>query len=165
MDMHGSQRITAPIGQVWSALNDPEILKSSINGCESLKAAGDNAFEATVVAKIGPIKARFNGRIELQNIDAPRGYTIVGEGSGGIAGFAKGRATVSLTEEAGATTLNYQVEASLGGKLAQLGSRLVGSVAKKEADLFFSAFTLLAESYGAGGTETHENKPAETVPQ
>lgn len=155
MDMNGSQRIAAPIHKVWEALNDPRVLKASIHGCEALNAVGENAFEATVVTKIGPIKARFSGRIELQDIDAPRGYTIVGQGNGGIAGFAKGKATVSLTEEAGETTLVYQVEASLGGKLAQLGSRLVGSVAKKEADLFFGAFTSIAENYG--------NKVAESV--
>lgn len=163
MDMSGSQQIAAPMRQVWDALNDPEILKASIHGCESLTVAGENAFEATVVAKVGPIKARFNGKIQLQDIDAPRGYVIVGEGSGGIAGFAKGKATVNLSEQAGITTLDYKVEANIGGKLAQLGSRLISSVAKKEADLFFAAFTELAESYGTAAADTHERGTSELL--
>lgn len=154
MDMSGSQLISAPMQQVWDALNDPEILKASIHGCEALTVVGENAFEATVVAKVGPIKARFNGKIQLEDIDAPRSYVIVGEGSGGIAGFAKGKANVNLSERAGVTTLDYTVEANIGGKLAQLGSRLVSSVAKKEADLFFAAFTRLAESYGTAANHT-----------
>lgn len=165
MDMSGSQQIAAPMQQVWDALNDPEILKASIHGCETLTAAGENAFEAIVVAKVGPIKARFSGKIQLQDIDAPRGYVIVGEGNGGIAGFAKGKAAVCLTEEASVTTLNYQVEANLGGKLAQLGSRLVGSVAKKEADLFFVAFTKHAENYGTARSEANKHETLEAIPE
>ena len=147
MEMSGSYRIAASPQKVWDALNDPEILKVSIRGCEAFEQTAENTFAATVTAKVGPIKAKFKGEVTLIDIDSPRGYTIVGEGKGGIAGFAKGRATVTLVEEADETSLIYTVEASLGGKLAQLGSRLVDSVAKKEADAFFATFTKLAANY------------------
>lgn len=148
MEMSASHRIPAPRQQIWDALNDPTVLKASIRGCESLERSGDNRFVATVVVKVGPIKAKFHGEVTLTDIDPPAGYTIIGEGKGGVAGFAKGRAFVTLAEEAGETLLNYTVEATLGGKLAQLGSRLIDSVAKKEADAFFLAFVDLAIKYG-----------------
>jgi uncharacterized protein len=149
MEMSASHRIQAPRQQIWDALNDPKILKASIRGCESLERSGDDSFAVTVLVKVGPIKARFQGAVLLTDIDAPSGYTIVGEGKGGVAGFAKGKAFVTLTEEAGETVLNYKVEAALGGKLAQLGSRMIDGVAKKEADAFFATFIELAKNYSA----------------
>lgn len=147
MQMSGSYRIPASRQQVWNALNDPKILKASIRGCESLERTDENTFSAVVVAKVGPIKAKFQGEVALTDINPRFGYTIVGGGKGGIAGFAKGKAIVALEEEAGETVLLYTVEATLGGKLAQLGSRLIDSVAKKEADAFFVTFTELAAKY------------------
>jgi len=141
MEMTGEYRIPAPREQVWAALNDPEILKASIPGCESLERTGDNGFAATVVAKVGPVRAKFTGAVTLSDLDPPNGYTISGEGKGGPAGFAKGDAKVRLAEDAGATVLTYQVNANVGGKLAQLGSRLIDGTAKKLADEFFSTFS------------------------
>lgn len=141
MEMTGEYRIPAPREQVWAALNDPEILKASIPGCESLERTGDNGFAATVVAKVGPVRAKFTGAVTLSDLDPPNGYTISGEGKGGPAGFAKGEAKVRLAEDAGATVLTYEVNANVGGKLAQLGSRLIDGTAKKLADEFFSTFS------------------------
>jgi hypothetical protein len=140
MKMSGSHRISAPPQQVWKALNDPEILKASIPGCQALERIGENSFTATLTAKVGPIKVKFQGDVNLTDINPPHSYTIIGEGRGGTAGFAKGMATVTLKKEAADTILMYSVDAKLGGKLAQLGSRLIDSVAKKEADAFFKAF-------------------------
>lgn len=141
MDMNGQERIGAPVETVWRALNDPEMLKACIPGCETLEKQSDTNMSATVVLKVGPIKARFEGAIELSNLNAPHGYTISGEGKGGIAGFAKGRADVSLAEDGpGATLLTYTVKADVGGKIAQLGSRLIDSTARKLAGQFFANF-------------------------
>ncbi len=140
MDMTGEYRIPAPRQAVWEALNDPEILKACIPGCESLEKSGEE-MTATVVAKIGPVKAKFNGKVRLENLDPPKGYTIVGEGSGGVAGFAKGGADVALAEDGADTVLTYTAKAQVGGKLAQLGSRLIDSTAKMMAEQFFSAFS------------------------
>lgn len=141
MDMQGSERIEAPVETVWSALNDPEILKQAIPGCESLEKTSDTTMAARVVLKIGPIKAKFEGAVELQNLNPPNSYTISGEGKGGLAGFAKGGADVTLTPDgAGATLLTYTVKAEVGGKIAQLGSRLIESTSKKLAGEFFSNF-------------------------
>jgi carbon monoxide dehydrogenase subunit G len=142
MDMQGSERIEAPVETVWQALNDPEILRQSIPGCESLEKTSDTHMTAKVVLKIGPIKARFEGAVELQNLNPPHSYTIAGEGKGGLAGFAKGGAGVTLaSEEDGATLLTYTVRAEVGGKIAQLGSRLIESTSKKLAGEFFSNFS------------------------
>ena len=130
MEMTGEYRIPASREQVWAALNDPEILKASIPGCESLERTGENGFTAAVVAKVGPVRARFTGAVTLQDLDPPNGYTISGEGKGGAAGFAKGDARVRLAEDGGATLLSYEVTANVGGKLAQLGSRLIDGTAK-----------------------------------
>ncbi len=141
MDMTGEYRIGAPRTEVWAALNDPAVLKACIPGCEELDKTSDTSFEAKVVQKIGPVKARFAGTVELANINAPESYTIQGEGNGGVAGFAKGAADVHLTEnEDGSTTLSYEVHATVGGKLARLGSRLIDSTATKLATRFFEAF-------------------------
>jgi carbon monoxide dehydrogenase subunit G len=140
MEMSGEYRIAAPRAKVWAALNDPEILKASIPGCQELEKRSDTEMAARVVTKIGPVKATFNGEVTLSNINPPSGYTITGEGKGGVAGFAKGGATVALTDKDGGTLLTYNVEAQIGGKLAQLGQRLINSAAKKTADDFFANF-------------------------
>ena len=141
MEMSGEQRIPAPRERVWTALNDPETLQASIPGCQSLGKTGDNGFEATVKAKVGPVSATFVGNVELSNIDAPHSYTISGEGKGGVAGFAKGRADVTLEPDGDETLLSYRVTAQVGGKLAQIGSRLIDSTAKKMAGQFFGKFS------------------------
>ncbi|MCB1385510.1 MAG: carbon monoxide dehydrogenase subunit G [Nitratireductor sp.] len=145
MNMSGEQRIEASITRVWEALNDPEILKASIPGCEVLEKKSDTELAATVTLKIGPVKARFNGEVELTNLNPPHSYTIVGEGKGGIAGFAKGGADVELKEDGDATILVYTAKADVGGKIAQLGSRLIDSTSKKLAGQFFQKFGTLVE--------------------
>jgi uncharacterized protein len=141
MVIEGEERIEAPVAKVWEALNDPEILKECIPGCESLEKKSDTELEAVVTLKIGPIKAKFNGAVELINLNPPHSYTIQGEGKGGIAGFAKGGADVVLEEESpGVTILKYQAKADVGGKMAQLGSRLITSTSKKLSGDFFSRF-------------------------
>mgnify|MGYP003981136473 FL=1 len=140
MEMSGEHQISAPRQQVWDALNDPEVLKACITGCESIEKLSDTEMTAVVVAKVGPVKAKFKGKVILSDIDAPNGYTINGEGQGGVAGFGKGSAEVALTDDGTGTVLNYTAKASVGGKLAQLGSRLVDATAAKLADEFFTAF-------------------------
>jgi carbon monoxide dehydrogenase subunit G len=141
MDMTGEYRIPAPRQQVWAGLNDPQILKASLPGCESLERVSDQEFAATVVAKVGPVRAKFNGQVTLSNLNPPESYKISGEGKGGAAGFAKGGADVRLIEEsAELTVLTYTAKADVGGKLAQLGSRLIDATAKKMADDFFENF-------------------------
>lgn len=140
MDMTGEYRIPAPREAVWRALNDPEVLKASIPGCESVEKLSDTEFQAKVTAAVGPVKARFGGKVTLSDIDPPNGYTISGEGQGGAAGFAKGGAKVKLAPDGEGTLLSYQVTASVGGKLAQVGSRLIDGVSKKMAEEFFTRF-------------------------
>jgi carbon monoxide dehydrogenase subunit G len=140
MTMSGEQQLAASRQAVWQKLNDPAVLKACIPGCESLEVIGENEFQAIATNKIGPVKARFKGKVRLTDLDPPNGYRISGEGDGGIAGFAKGGATVALTEKDGGTLLTYNVEAQIGGKLAQLGQRLVNGAAKKLADDFFVKF-------------------------
>lgn len=140
MDMTGQYDIPADRDTVWAALNDPDVLRVCIPGCEALEKVSDTEMTATVVQKIGPVKARFTGTVELQNLAPPSSYDIVGEGQGGVAGFAKGGAHVDLVEIAGGTQLSYTAQAQIGGKLAQIGSRLVASTAKKVADKFFANF-------------------------
>ena len=140
VEMEGEERIPASVETVWQALNDPEILRSCIPGCESLDMKDDTNMEAVVALKIGPIKARFNGAVELLNLNPPHSYTIQGEGKGGIAGFAKGGADVKLAEDGeGGTILTYVAKADVGGKMAMLGSRLIVSTSKKLAGEFFSS--------------------------
>jgi uncharacterized protein len=142
MDMSGEYRIPAPRQKVWEALNDPEMLKNCIPGCESIEKLSDTEMVAKVSAKVGPVSAKFSGKVILSDLDPPNGYRIGGEGSGGAAGFAKGGATVKLTDDGtGGTILHYQVEAQIGGKLAQIGSRLIDGVARKMAEDFFSRFS------------------------
>jgi uncharacterized protein len=140
MTMTGTVQLPAPREDVWAKLNDPEVLKACIPGCESLEVTGENEFQAVATNKIGPVKARFKGKVRLSDLDPPNGYKISGEGDGGVAGFAKGGATVSLQPKDGGTLLTYNVEAQIGGKLAQLGQRLVNGAAKKMADQFFAKF-------------------------
>jgi len=140
MTMSGEQQLNAPREKVWAMLNDPQVLKACIPGCETLDVTGENEFSAVATNKIGPVKARFKGKVRLTDLDPPNGYKISGEGDGGIAGFAKGGASVSLSDKDGGTLLTYNVEAQIGGKLAQLGQRLVNGAAKKLADDFFAKF-------------------------
>lgn len=141
MDMNGSETINAPVDAVWRGLNDPDILRQCIPGCEALAKTSDTDMTATVVLKVGPVKARFEGAVQLSNLNPPHSYTISGEGKGGMVGFAKGGADVSLAEQAdGTTVLTYTVKADVGGKIAQLGARLIDSTAKKLAEQFFSNF-------------------------
>jgi carbon monoxide dehydrogenase subunit G len=141
MQMSDSQRIAASKEKVWAALNDPAVLKQCIPGCQSLEMSSPTEMTATVVIKMGPVKATFGGKVTLSDLDPPNSYRITGEGAGGVAGFAKGGATVKLTSESpDVTVLQYDVDAQIGGKLAQLGGRLIDSTAKKLAGEFFSAF-------------------------
>jgi len=140
MDMTGEYRIGAPRDVVWAALNSKEVLLACIPGCESLDKISETSMEAVVVQKIGPVKAKFKGAVELVNIVPPESYTIQGEGIGGVAGFAKGSADVTLTTEGQDTVLAFEAHAMVGGKLARLGSRLINSTAKKLANKFFDNF-------------------------
>src|SRR6202034_139424 len=144
MTMTGEGTLPAERPKVWALLNDPEALKSAIPGCQSLEKTGENGFAAVVKMKIGPVSATFKGKVELSDIVPLVGYTIKGEGEGGIAGFAKGGAKVSLVDAPDGTLLRYEVEATVGGKIAQLGSRLIDGVAKNMADKFFANFVALA---------------------
>lgn len=140
MTMTGEVDLPASRETVWAKLNDPEVLKVCIPGCEELNKTSDTEFEAIAVNKIGPVKAKFKGRVTLSDLDPPNGYKISGQGDGGVAGFAKGGAVVTLVPKEGGTLLSYTVEAQIGGKLAQLGQRLINGVAKKLADEFFAKF-------------------------
>jgi carbon monoxide dehydrogenase subunit G len=140
MTMTGEVQLAAPRQTVWEKLNDPNVLRATIPGCESLEKTSDTSFQAVAVTKIGPVKARWKGKVTLTDLDPPNGYKIVGEGEGGVAGFAKGAADVKLTDKDGGTLLSYNVEAQIGGKLAQLGQRLINGAAKKMADDFFQKF-------------------------
>ena len=144
MELTGEYEVDAPRERVWTLLNDPETLKACIPGCQDLTANGDDAFAATVVLKIGPIKAKFNGEVTLSDKVHPESYKISGEGKGGIVGFAKGSAEVHLADNGRSTTLSYTVNADVGGKIAQLGSRLISSTSKKLADEFFGKFAKMA---------------------
>ena len=146
MTMSGEYELPVPREVVWEKLNDPETLKAAIPGSEELQKVSDTEFQAVVVTKIGPVKAKFKGKVTLSDLDPPNGYKISGEGQGGVAGFAKGGAVVTLTEDGGATLLKYDVDAQVGGKIAQVGARLIAGTAKKLADQFFGKF---AESVGA----------------
>src|ERR1700751_5269985 len=151
MTMTGEVTLPADRPKVWGLLNDPDVLKSCIPGCESLEKSGDNGFAAVVKTKIGPVSATFRAKVELTDIVPLVGYTIRGEGEGGVAGFAKGGAKVSLADAPGGTSLRYDVEANVGGKIAQLGSRLIDGVAKNMADKFFPSFAAAVVGPGPAG--------------
>ncbi len=140
LTMTGEVDLTAPQLVVWEKLNDPDVLKACIPGCESLEKTAENELQAVAKIKIGPVSATFKGKVELTDINPPHGYTISGEGQGGIAGFAKGAAKVNLVPIDGGTRMTYAVEAQVGGKIAQLGARLIDGVAKRMADQFFERF-------------------------
>ena len=144
MEMKGEYAIAAPRATVWDALNDVEVLRQAIPGCDAINRLSATEIEATVTAKVGPVKASFKGMVTLSDLDPPNGYTIRGEGKGGVAGFAKGGAKVRLSEVPEGTLLSYDVDAAVGGKLAQIGARLIDSTAKKLADEFFATFSKLA---------------------
>ncbi len=158
MEMTGERRIPAPRQKVWDALNDPEVLKQCIAGCESLDKTSDTEFSARVTSKVGPVTAKFTGKVQLSDVDAPNGYTISGEGQGGVAGFAKGGAKVQLADDGVGTLLTYEANGTVGGKLAQIGSRLIDSTARKMADDFFDKF---AEAVGGAEEEAEVEEPAE----
>ena len=143
MTMQGEVALPADRATVWAALNDPEVLKACIPGCQELTKVSDTEFQAVAKIAVGPVKATFRGGVNLTDLDPPNGYTISGEGQGGIAGWAKGGAKVRLEDAEGGTRLVYDVEAQIGGKIAQLGGRLINGVAKKYADDFFSNFARL----------------------
>jgi uncharacterized protein len=149
MDMTGEHRIAAPREAVWAALNDAEILRQCIPGCEEIEKSSDTEFAAKVTAKVGPVKARFGGKVTLSDMDPPNGYTITGEGNGGAAGFAKGGAKVALSTDGAETVLRYTVQANVGGKLAQIGSRLIDGTARKMAEDFFGKFSELVAGQAA----------------
>jgi hypothetical protein len=162
MDLSGEYTIPAGRERVWQALNDPAILQQCIAGCENLDKNSDTEFSAKVTAKVGPVKATFAGSVVLSDIDAPNGYTISGEGQGGVAGFAKGSAQVKLADSGdGGTVLTYEAKADVGGKLASIGSRLVAGVAKKTADDFFGKFSEIVGE----GAEDAEPAPKEGAPE
>ncbi len=140
MTMNGEVQLPANRDKVWAMLNDPEMLKTCIPGCEQLDKNSDTEFQAVASLKVGPVKASWKGKVRLLDLDPPNSYRISGEGEGGVAGFAKGNAKVSLSDKDGGTLLSYNVEAQIGGKLAQLGQRLINSAAKKTADDFFVKF-------------------------
>lgn len=160
MDMTGERRIPAPRQIVWEALNNPEVLKASIPGCESLDKLSDTQMKATAAVKLGPISARFTGNVLLSEIDAPNSYRISGEGQGGVAGFAKGGAAVKLADDAADTLLSYQVNAQVGGKLAQLGARLIDASAKQMADAFFDRFSKQVQIMSPAGEAAQVATPS-----
>ncbi len=170
MDMTGERRIAAPRQKVWDALNDPAVLKACIPGCESLEKTSDTDLKATAAIKIGPIAARFTGKVHLTDLDPPNSYHIGGEGQGGVAGFAKGGADVRLADDGGDTLLSYDVKAQVGGKIAQLGARLIDATSKQMADLFFDRFTAMVatpapEMAEAGGHAGAVNAPPDAARQ
>ena len=151
MEMQGERRIPAPRQLVWERLNDPETLKQCIPGCETIEKVSDTEFTAKVTARVGPVRASFSGKVTLSDLDPPSGYTITGEGTGGVAGFAKGSAKVELAEEGGETVMRYGAQGQVGGKLAQIGSRLIDATARKMADDFFSKFVAVVSPESAAG--------------
>ncbi len=163
MELTGSRQIAADRATVWAALNDPEVLKAAIPGCQEMSGSPESGFEATVKQKVGPVSATFHGAVQLTNVVAGESYTISGEGKGGAAGFAKGGADVKLEDTDGGTLLSYVVTANVGGKLAQLGSRLIDGFAKKMADQFFENFQKAVEGPVAVDAEAEaaagEKKP------
>lgn len=164
MKMTGEFLISAPRQTVWDALNDAAILKDCLRGCESLERVSEDAFEMTITTKVGPVKTTLKGELDLSDVDPPNGYTISGRANGGPAGHAKGGANVRLTEREGVTVLTYDVSATLGGKLAQMGSRVINGVARKMADDFFGRFAgRLNESSGSAGVPPRAELNAATA--
>ena len=168
MEMTGEQLVPAPQRETWNALNDPQMLKDCIPGCEAIDRVAENEYAVLMVARVGPVSAKFKGKLAISDIRAPDSYAISFEGQGGAAGFAKGGAHVRLSPENGATRLRYEVKANIGGKLAQIGSRLVDAAAKKVSDDFFRNFNerVAAQHPGAAAEEEahHEVEPVPRDP-
>lgn len=164
MKLSDTVHIPAPPEIVWRGLNDPELLKAAIPGCKSIEKVSDTEFNATAAVTFGPVKASFGGKVKLSDLDPPHGYRISGEGAGGAAGFANGSAIVRLTPQGGGTDLSYEVEASVGGKIAQIGQRFIDQAAKKMADDFFTRFAA-AVAPAASAESAPEEPPAEVVMQ
>lgn len=163
MDLEGTAEIPASRSAVWAALNDPDVLRAAIPGCERIRQISETELEAEVVAKVGPVKAKFKGKVTLSDLDPPNSYVISGEGTGGAAGFAKGSAQVTLEDAGDGTLLRYSVNAHVGGKLAQIGSRLVDGAARKLARDFFEAFAeILGPDLPATSNEELEAVAMET---
>ena len=160
MEMTGRHQIPASRAKVWAALNDPVVLKQCIPGCQESEKVSDTEMTATVKTKVGPVSVTFTGTITLSNLDPPNGYTIAGEGKGGVAGFANGGADVALSDDNGVTLLTYSAKGQVGGKLAQVGARLVDASAKQMADQFFAAF---AEKVGSEDAFTQVEHEVEEV--
>jgi carbon monoxide dehydrogenase subunit G len=158
MEMTGEQLIHASQADTWAALNDPEVLKACVPGCESIDRTSDTEYVVQMTARVGPVSAKFKGKLNLSNMKPPHSYSIAFEGQGGVAGFAKGGADVSLTPEGHSTKLAYQVKANVGGKLAQIGSRLVDAAANKVANDFFVAFNEKVGKAGHSAEETHHDE-------
>jgi len=165
MEMNGSRTVPADIDTTWRALNDPEVLKACIPGCESVERVSDNEYRLTMTARVGPVSARFTGRIVLADIVAPTSYTLSFEGQGGAAGFAKGEARVTLAADEPGTRIDYQVKSQVGGKLAQIGSRLVDGAAAKVADDFFARFVDRFGKPPAAAVDADATEPGVTVPE
>jgi len=165
MELSDERRIAAPRERVWAALNDPEVLRRCIPGCQSLDKRSETEMDATVALKVGPVKATFQGSVTLQDLNPPESYVIVGEGKGGAAGFAKGRAEVTLLPEEGATLLCYAVRADVGGKIAQLGSRLMEGTARKLSGEFFEKFGAIVEEGEVPAAEAPEPEAATPAPE
>jgi uncharacterized protein len=165
MEMTGEQLIHASQADTWAALNDPEILKACIPGCEAIDRASDTEYAVQMTARVGPVSAKFKGKMTLSNLKPPNSYSIAFEGQGGVAGFAKGGADVSLAGEGHDTRLSYKVKASVGGKLAQIGSRLVDAAANKVANDFFAAFNeKVGKAQDAHAAASHDEHHPEPVP-
>lgn len=163
MEMSGEERIPASQADTWAALNDPEMLKACVPGCDAIERIGDDEFQVLMVARIGPVSAKFKGKLTLSDLDPPNSYALAFEGQGGAAGFGKGSASVQLSPEGEGTLLRYQVKASVGGKLAQIGSRLVDAAARKISQDFFAAFNeKVGALHGAGAAvgQEAEHHPA-----
>ncbi len=151
MELQGERLIPASVDTTWAALNDPEVLKACIAGCETLERTGDDAMTAVVALKVGPVSARFKGNLKMTNVQPPTGYTINFDGQGGVAGFGKGSADVALTPEGTGTRLKYNARAQVGGKMAQVGSRLIDAAAGKITEDFFKAFEAHVQASAAPG--------------
>jgi hypothetical protein len=165
MKLTGEYAIPATRQTVWEALNDPAVLQASIPGCNSLEATAENEFTAQVVARVGPVKAKFKGKVTLSDLTPPESYRITGEGQGGAAGFAKGGALVTLTADGDNTVLSYEVDATVGGKLAQIGQRLIDAAAKKMADDFFTTFIVqILEPAGPAVSTPANDNAADPAP-
>jgi len=166
MEMTGEQLIHASQAETWAALNDPAILKECVPGCESIERTSDNEYLVQMTARVGPVSAKFKGKMTLSDIKAPDSYSIAFEGQGGVAGFAKGGAEVRLAAEGHDTRLAYKVKANVGGKLAQIGSRLVDAAANKVVNEFFNAFNeKIARPQESHAAEHHDEHHAEPVPR